>query len=50
MPTTTPTEHRDTPWHALPASAIAERLATDARYGLPHAEAARRPARLGLKD
>ncbi len=47
MPTTTPTEHRDTPWHALPASAIAERLATDARYGLPHAEAARRLARHG---
>lgn len=47
MPTTTPTEHRDTPWHALPASAIAERLATDARYGLPHAETALRLAQHG---
>ncbi|MBS0466605.1 MAG: cation-transporting P-type ATPase [Proteobacteria bacterium] len=47
MPTTTPTEHRDTPWHALPASAIAEHLATDAQVGLPHAEAAQRLARHG---
>ncbi|WP_406625129.1 cation-transporting P-type ATPase [Acidovorax sp. SDU_ACID1] len=42
MPSTPPTGHSDTPWHALPAGAAAERLATDAQHGLPHAEAARR--------
>ena len=47
MPSTSPTEHRDPPWHALPASTAAQQLATDAQYGLPPAEAARRLAAHG---
>ena len=41
------TDARDTPWHALSAGEALQRLQTDDRHGLAHAEVARRLARFG---
>lgn len=41
------TDARDTPWHALSAGETLQRLQSDARHGLAHAEVARRLARFG---
>ena len=41
------TDARDTPWHALSAGEALQRLQSDARHGLAHAEVARRLARFG---
>ncbi|HQQ71930.1 MAG TPA: cation-transporting P-type ATPase, partial [Alicycliphilus sp.] len=42
-----PPDTTDIHWHALPAPAAVERLATDPRLGLPHADVARRLAQWG---